>query len=545
MAEGAIIENMSSRKLLAVGAVVLLLQTMAFLVGGLISPNPTAAMRYLATKCVRERDSGPNSWLEPWGPAACVKLRDLDEATERRIEANRIVFSIHMPHPGLEMNAWFQYLLVVLEFDIQYWKHNPIVDKAEVTLEVKMGYKDSHADNWTELARSVEHRRLDCQFSHTMTPDNEGRLYECEMLPLLELGSIGHKYYLVNMRLPTSEQRNINMGIGKILDINLTGIHQNGGFTQVWFAMKTFLTPLVLVTLVWFWRRLSQLARPPVLLEKMILALGVSMTMINLPLEWLSVGLNWTWMLLFGDIRQGLFYVVLLSFWIIFCGEHLMDQTQRNRLGVYWKQVGAIAFGSLSLFIFDMCERGVQLTNPFYSIWATETGSHLATAFIVLAGVCACLYFLFLTFMVYQVFRNIGGKRSFLPAMSRVRRLHYEGLIFRFKFLMLTTLGCAALTVIFFIISQVNEGHWKWGDRTVHVNAAFFTGVYGMWNMYVFSVMFLYAPSHKRYGDADRSEGDIALAHGEELTTATTALAGGSNTAPTEVYRLAGKEAQE
>lgn len=33
-----------------------------------------------------------------------------------------------------------------------------------------------------------------------------------------------------------------------------------------------------------------------------------------------------------------------------------------------------------------------------------------------------------------------------------------QGLIFRFKFLMLVTLACAAMTVIFFIISQVSEG---------------------------------------------------------------------------------------
>lgn len=121
------------------------------------------------------------------------------------------------------------------------------------------------------------------------------------------------------------------------------------------------------------------------------------MTFINIPVEWFSIGFNWTWMLLFGDIRQGIFYSMLLSFWIIFCGEHLMvpfsrspfppppprcwkrqkraaesarssgadacpvvrlqDQTERNRLWVYWKQVVPIVFGSFCLFIFDMCER--------------------------------------------------------------------------------------------------------------------------------------------------------------------------------------------
>lgn len=70
---------------------------------------------------------------------------------------------------------------------------------------------------------------------------------------------------------------------------------------------------------------LLKFSREPVFCSlRVILALGISMTFINIPVEWFSVGFDWTWMLLFGDIRQGIFYSMLLSFWIIFCGEHLM-----------------------------------------------------------------------------------------------------------------------------------------------------------------------------------------------------------------------------
>lgn len=65
-------------------------------------------------------------------------------------------------------------------------------------------------------------------------------------------------------------------------------------------------------------------------LARVIFALGISMTFINIPVEWFSIGFDWTWMLLFGDIRQGIFYAMLLSFWIIFCGEHMMVGTTRK-----------------------------------------------------------------------------------------------------------------------------------------------------------------------------------------------------------------------
>lgn len=540
---GAIIENMSTKKLCLMGGILLVCQVLAFLVGGLIAPKPTTSVNFIAVKCIDVRKSHHSApkWLLPWGRDRCESIAGFEEAASRLIEANDIVFAVHIPFHGQEMSPWFQFMLIILQLNIAFKLNNFIDDNAMVTLDVAMAYRDELNDPWTELARSVEQRKLQCTFHATKTADNQGRFYECDVLPLIELGSVAHKYYLVNIRLPVNEKKKINVGIGEINDLHLVTIFQNGGFTKVWFAMKTFLTPSILIIMIWYWRRITMMTRSPVLVEKVIFALGISMTFINIPVEWFSIGFNWTWMLLFGDIRQGIFYVMLLSFWIIFCGEHMMDQSERNRISVYWKQVVPIAFGSCCLFIFDMCERGVQLKNPFYSIWTTDVGAELAMAFIIVAGICACLYFLFLCFMVYQVFRNISGKQTSLPAMSKARRLHYEGLIFRFKFLMIITLACAALTTVFFITTQVSEGNWKWGDYSIELNSAFFTGIYGMWNLYVFALMFLYAPSHKNYGD-DQTNGGAGMSSAEELQLTTTITHADG---PTELYRLAGKEAQE
>ena len=104
--------------------------------------------------------------------------------------------------------------------------------------------------------------------------------------------------------------------------------------------------------------------------------------------------------------------------------------------------------------------------------------------------------------------------------MSRVRRLHYQGIIWRFRFLMMATLVTAAMTTIGFILGQVSEGQYKWDeDINLEYTSGFMTGVYGMWNIYIFGLLFLYAPSHKHWDSSgdDMGSGDAQSQNGEEI----------------------------
>lgn len=83
---------------------------------------------------------------------------------------------------------------------------------------------------------------------------------------------------------------------------------------------------------------------------------------------------------LLADIRQGVFYAQLLSFWLIFAGEHMLIQDGPSTLKTYWKHLSAVVIGCISLFAFDVCERGAQLRNPFYSIWMTKIGANIAVS---------------------------------------------------------------------------------------------------------------------------------------------------------------------
>lgn len=163
--------------------------------------------------------------------------------------------------------------------------------------------------------------------------------------------------------------------------------------------------------------------------------------------------------------------------------RHLQDTPQSSIL-TYWKHLSAVFIGCIALFAFEMSERGAQLKNPFYTIWATNTGTNFAVnffsllyneynfyiicnhffrpnsiqmAFIILALLSGICYFVFLMFMIWRVFCNISIRRSALPSMSNARRLHYEGIIYRFKFLMLATVLCAFVTIVEFVLGQVNK----------------------------------------------------------------------------------------
>ncbi|XP_015187807.1 PREDICTED: protein wntless isoform X2 [Polistes dominula] len=409
-----------------------------------------------------------------------------------------------MPGPRgnlqLDYSRWQQNLIGVLQVDIVYHSQIQIAPRTKITLDARLAYrnKEDPEDAWKPYASSIIERILDCSIDDAMEQYN----YNCSVVPLFELGSLFHDYYLLNIRIPADTDRNINQGLGHITDLWLTAINQNGGFTKVWVSLKTVFFPIVICFLIWYWRRVHMLSRLPALLEYMLLALGMALTFLNLPMEYLTLAYDMPFMLLLGDIRQGIFYATLLSFWLVFAGEHLMIQEgdQRNSLKCYWRHLSAVGIGCLSLFIFDMCERGVQLRNPFYSIWVTDVGTKMALSFIILAGLSAGVYLIFLTYMIWKVFMNISVKRATLPNMSSARRLHYEGVIYRFKFLMVATLLCASLTVIGFILGQVAEGQWKWDEEVeLQMTSAFFTGVYGMWNIYTLALLCLYAPSHKQW----------------------------------------------
>lgn len=179
----------------------------------------------------------------------------------------------------------------------------------------------------------------------------------------------------------------------------MVAIHQNGGFTKIWLTLKALFTIMTLLTLLWYLNRISKLSRDSNLLEKTLTLLGFGITQLNIPIELLNLFIDVEFMSFLCDIRQGIFHCSLLIFWIIFIGEHLLDDVRRVGIASYYKQLSIILIAYISLFIFESSERGIQVFDPFYSIW--EVDSNFAMIFITITILAAISYFFFLTYHLW------------------------------------------------------------------------------------------------------------------------------------------------
>ncbi|CAB3411180.1 unnamed protein product [Caenorhabditis bovis] len=511
---GAVIENLSNRKLFFILIGLLCVQVLFFLVGAWYAPAPSTYMEFEMIKCHDPSKGTTNEWFHRDN---CKLIDDLSQFTPTSFDMREIVFVARMPHirSGIELeySPWFQFLLGVLHVDVEYSEHFKYVAHAPLSLEVRMGYrtKESSKNDWNELSNTNVSRILECTISEQDKKD--GNSYDCETMDLFEFGSSSYPFYLINIRIPINQAAcrynpsSPNCQIGKINELRLIEIHQNGGFTLVWLWMKTLLTPVMIASIWWYWKRVYHLARHPLLLEKAILLLGVSVAILDFPIEWISLVFRVPFLLLISDLRQGLFYTVLLSFWLIFAGEHLIDDTTRNNIMSYRLNLAFIAIASGALLIYDLIERGIQLYNPFYSVWASEVGTKIAYLAIFIGAVCSCIYFAFLFYKIFKVWTTIRRKRSAqLYQNNENRRLKVEGIIYRFKFLMVFTLLCALCTIVAYFMKQVGEAQLH-GDEAgdgflTGSTSAFFTGAFGMCNIYVLLLLAMYAPSHKHYRGA-------------------------------------------
>lgn len=516
-----VLESLSNTKLAAVISILLAIQLVSFYTGAFLTPSPSSFEQFTAVHCHRHDRLGlaiprhhKSLDLDDVGKN-CNRSSSLpiDEANDYRSAFNTTTFAAQLPLPrdriDLAYSRWMQTLLVLL---IPEFKYEPLLAASmfgeqqdhrhsaneaihvrdgqfSLLVDVDVAVKNKEDQEWTMYAQRRGLRRTMKFHSHDLKPK---QVLDCEPVQLFELQSLHYEYYLINFEIREDTGTNKSFQLTGFTGV---AIHHNGGFTQIWLALKSVFFALTLATLLWYCGRLSRLNRQTILIERLLVGLGATLTQLNFPAELLSLYVEIPFMTFLNDLRQGIFYCVLLSFWIIFVGEHLLDGTRKNsRLFGYIKELLAICVASLALLVFDLSERGIQAFDPFLTIWESEP--KLASVSITIAS-CACLaYLAFLLYYIYLAFNTISGKQSALPKMQITKRLKYQGMIYRFKFLLAATAVCAVGTLVFYGLSHRND--WSYDESpSIEWTSAMLTTVCAMWNSYVIVLMILYAPSYK------------------------------------------------
>lgn len=514
-----ILESLSNAKLIYLMTFLFTIQLVSFYIGAFLTPAPSTYEQFTSVHCYRHDRNNiaiPRHHRKHDSDVG----KNCDRASDPS-KTKTTTFAVQLPLPREKMDfafsRWMQTLLVLLTPEFHYeprlthaakhssgfnnHHHLPIHDFS-LLMDVDLAVKNRDDKDWTIYAQRRGIRRtLKFNPHHNLKPDET---IDCDPIQLFELQSLHYDYYLINFELRDDPNSNKTLEFPAALkEVTGVAIHHNGGFTQIWMTLKSIFFVLTSATLIWFSRRLMRLNRETILIERILIWLGAALTQLNLPAELLSLFFEIPFMMFFNDLRQGIFYCVLLSFWIIFVGEHLLDGTRKeSQLARYAKELLAICVASLSLLIFDLSDRGIQAFDPFLTVW--ETGPNIANLWISIA-VCACsAYFGFLLYYIYLAFNSISGKQSALPQMQITKRLKYQGMIYRFKFLLCATAICAVSTLVFYGLSHRDEWLQSYHDDDPNHNepligwtSAMLTTVYAMWNSYVMVLMIMYAPSYK------------------------------------------------
>ncbi|XP_065905012.1 protein wntless-like [Dysidea avara] len=451
-----------------------------------------------------------------------AKLVEHDQSKLQVVPLKSVTHYVHIPNEkrGARMNRWYQFMTVFI--DIQFTSEfvKKVIEKnaAVISLNITVGYKNTNTikeGSWSILASGHVSRVMNCHY-------NENDFPSCNHIQLFELGSVHHSFYLINVNFdPFPLEKTIpdHRGLGPVKEINMLEIHHSGGFTIIFLGLKSIMLLVTSVIFIYYQWHMSALNRPANVIEKTLREVVITLIFMNLPLEYLKLWYDLPWMVVLNDFRQGLFLCALAFFWAVFIGEHqnydnLSESGVAKGIGNHLKQLLVVAIGCLTLFIYEFCERGIQVIFPFYSLWSTREGQKVAWLLVLIALLCVLVYYGVLVVQAVRVVVTLWKREKSVEGLSETARKRYKKVFFIFKCQLVVTLTAAALCVATFLPSELLLHQWQnVNSYQYSFYSGMITGNYGLWNAYVLVTMLLYLPQHE---DQDQksdstSAGDIDM----------------------------------
>ncbi|KAG7166919.1 wntless-like 3 [Homarus americanus] len=439
-------------------------------IGGEIAPTPWTQITVRGTKCV---ESPVNGWYFSEGKHSC--LNDFDSTgIKTTSHADNIYYTFQWRLYGVLR-------LRLLLNDGHLSRHSN-----SLVLKSRLGYiSDDDPYNPTLIDTNYQKRKLYCSFIEKHKFD--GETYNCSPQVVFVLYSLYHDRYLINMMIPhhrddTNEW--INRNFGRVKDAYISFFSQAGWYTVMLVSLQTIFLPILAVVLWRFRKCVSDLERPPTHLECVLALLAVAITIMNCPLEFVALIVNYPWLIVVNDIRHNFFYASFMTFFLYLTDKHLKPGVSCPHAKEAINM--SIRIGNLAILIVDIIEHIVIILHPLAVTFESMHFSMSMLFFSMLGCYLTCI-----------TVRTCSA----LTAIIKKGLVHEEETRCQEMVVLIITWICFFMTAADFIIKRLHDGMWMWdyrlGELEIKNTGGYQLGVYCMWNVFTCVLLVVYTPLRK------------------------------------------------
>ena len=214
---------------------------------------------------------------------------------------------------------------------------------------------------------------------------------------------------MLQVRLDPREQTSSLLEANVTLSSQLTLVRETEDFHRLYFYLKCFFTPLVLVSLVWFMVRLCVNDLYVTIHDRLLITVGLAQVLNNIPTEVAVANYSNSFITLLDPISHLVLLTSLLLFWTVFTMDKLADNEPWERnTRYYWRPLLIILLSAALSLLGVLFMRFPPLSNPFLSHWLTGFTTYLSLAFTFTIAVIVASFQTYLSVLVFRVVCDVS-----------------------------------------------------------------------------------------------------------------------------------------
>lgn len=445
--KGTKIEHASDIELSLIAGLLIIVQVLSSLAAYSLVPYERTNENILGVPCEDHANGNTDPLFGQWyyrsGKNAC-QLVDLDNLT-----THNVVYIFEAPFPRvnniLEFTKWNQYITASLAvYQRDTLKPNRIF------LDGRLGGRNNYDadDAWEYMGTTLlAYRDLTNSIKYYKT----GFSIASDIIPLFDLDTINYDHYLLNVRLSNEYGDVYDDDVQLVLQLT----YQNEKFIILSINKRLTFFIVTVVIIIAYCTRVIMSSRSIVKMDYIMLSLGMTMLIINLPLEYLTYYYDIPYMILLTDLRQNIFYFGLFFFWVLFISQHIIED--KWNVMARLRDAGVIFMICALSFVLQLIDYFLHSFNPFANVWNGTFGIAMPLAIAGIITGSAVIYLIAMFCFICKAFCSINKHKVALPKDTGCAGKLSNSVLKRYKVVMIITLICAILTVLDYILREVNN----------------------------------------------------------------------------------------